>query len=155
MYSERLDGYSRSAQSIGILNDGSVFADVQWFDDDYGGSASTYFVGPAGVTRIRALLAAEHRAVDRNVDLVHALADKFKATSHLIDWLDAQATRYYRKVDIYGNSDVPTRDRPALTGPVLMSVTQRSESRLISSLSSNAPPSSQVRVAYSPVRYAA
>ena len=48
-----------------------------------------------------------------------------------------------------------TVDRPALTGPALMSVTQRSESRLFSSLSSNAPPSSQVRVAYSPVRYAA
>ena len=46
-------------------------------------------------------------------------------------------------------------DRPALTGPALMSVTQRSESRLFSSLSSNAPPSSQVQVAYSPVRYAA
>jgi superfamily II DNA or RNA helicase len=46
-------------------------------------------------------------------------------------------------------------DRPALTGPVLMSVTQRSEFRLFSSLSSNAPRSSQVQVAYSPVRYAA
>ena len=45
--------------------------------------------------------------------------------------------------------------KSALTGPALMSVTQRSESRLFSSLSSNAPPSSQVRVAYSPVRYAA
>ena len=77
------------------------------------------------------------------------LSGQSKTVAEVCKQLGVTDKTYFRWRKTHGG------DRPALTGPALMSVTQRSESRLFSSLSSNAPPSSQVQVAYSPVRYAA
>ena len=99
------------------------------------------------------------RALDEQIRLAERMQAGERYTPTVPRWEIDPATGERRRIEwprrLYAWFWQVDGDRPALTGPVLMSVTQQSEFRLFSSLSSNAPPSSQVQVAYSPVRYAA
>lgn len=107
MKSVGLKGFSGSAQSIGVLDDGALYADVQWFDDDRGDSTSTYFVSPVSVVKIKQLLAEEGCIVTDDMSLLNGLGKKFCTASDVVSWLDAQSIPCYKQVDPYANSDVP------------------------------------------------
>jgi hypothetical protein len=107
MKSLKLKGYSGSAHSIGILDDGALYADVHWFDDDRGDSTSTYFVSPASVFKMKQLLTSEGCMVTDDMSLLTFLGKKFSTTSDVVSWLDSQSIPHYKQVDPYANSDVP------------------------------------------------
>ena len=107
MISKTLKGFSGSAHSVGILDDGAIYVDVHWFDDDRGDSTSTYFVSPSSAMKIRKLLISDRSHINDDSYLLDVFANKFNDSLDVVKWLERSGIVMYKHVDSYANSSVP------------------------------------------------
>jgi hypothetical protein len=98
----------RGVESVGILDDGSLFIDSHWFDDDQGDAASTDYVSVRHVPAINNLLTTPERMPSSNEQLLAALAERFTSSAEIVEWLKKNAIPTVHRFDDGAWYDVAT-----------------------------------------------
>jgi hypothetical protein len=87
MRSVQLRGYRGSVHTVGMTGDGILYIDIQRFTEDRSDGASTYYVRPPDVLRIKRFVSRGRLRTLTTLELVNLFAASFHTAEYALEWL--------------------------------------------------------------------